>query len=344
MNKPKLYFFVGLSGSGKSTIAKILKRTVSNNIEIYSSDAIRKELYGDENIQDNPQKVFRILHKRIKTQLKEGKSAIYDATNLNMKRRMSFLEEIKNIDCEKICVIVNTPFEVCVSQNNKRERVVPYSVLKRQRESFQCPYYYEGWDNICITNIDEDLSSLEDILEASRLISHDNPHHTLSIGKHMDKAFEYCSHRAAALSIMANDRNIDEMKKEEYFKEAEQWSEIALAAKFHDIGKIYTKSFLNSKGELCKIAHYYQHQNVSAYTILSHLSYSSNINYISCCSEEVELEKENIAFWLKIVVLVQWHMEHYFRKDKAWDKFESLVGKELVELLDKLHEADKAAH
>ena len=37
-------------------------------------------------------------------------------------------------------------------------------------------------------------------------------------------------------------------------------------------------------------------------------------------------------------------MEHYFRKDKAWDKFESLVGKELVELLDKLHEADKAAH
>ena len=77
---PFLFFLVGISGSGKSTIAQ--EYAEKFNAEVFSSDKIRFELYGDESIQDNPQKVFQILHKRIKTALKQGKNAIYDATNL----------------------------------------------------------------------------------------------------------------------------------------------------------------------------------------------------------------------------------------------------------------------
>ena len=56
---------IGLPGSGKSTIAqKIKDEVISLNkveVEIVSSDAIRKELYGNEEIQGDPQKVFTLM-------------------------------------------------------------------------------------------------------------------------------------------------------------------------------------------------------------------------------------------------------------------------------------------
>lgn len=45
MNKPILYVMVGLSGSGKSSIAKEIVK-ISENTIIVSSDAIREELTG----------------------------------------------------------------------------------------------------------------------------------------------------------------------------------------------------------------------------------------------------------------------------------------------------------
>lgn len=336
---PDLYFMVGISGSGKSTIAEEFSKTF--NAEIFSSDTIRFELYGDENIQDNPQKVFQILHKRLKEALKKGKSVIYDATNLSMKRRVAFLKEIDSFNVrEKICIIVNTPFEECISRNEMRKRKVPYSVLKKQRVSFQCPYYYEGWDRIIISNYNmKNFGNLESTLNHLMEVPHDNPNHSFTIGEHMKRAERYCTEKAAHLTILANDKNEDEDIKEALLREADQWCNITFAAKYHDIGKEACKSFVNKKGEITKTAHYYGHQNVSAYMVLSHLSYSSYLYGDAALDEE-----DKIDFWLKTVVLIQWHMEHYIRTGESLIKFKNLIGKEMVELLDKLHEADKAAH
>ena len=77
---------VGLPGSGKSTISNEL------NGEVFSSDALRKELWGDENTQGDNTLLFNELHKRIEKGLKEGKNCIYDATNINAKKRIQFLQ------------------------------------------------------------------------------------------------------------------------------------------------------------------------------------------------------------------------------------------------------------
>ena len=77
--KPILSMLVGLPGSGKSTYSKTQKDFV-----IHSSDALREELYGDENCQDNNTDLFAILHSRIKTDLIDGKNVIYDATNIRL--------------------------------------------------------------------------------------------------------------------------------------------------------------------------------------------------------------------------------------------------------------------
>ena len=56
---PQMIMMVGLPASGKSTKAQELAKEY--NATIFSSDALRKELYGDENIQGDNTKLFNTL-------------------------------------------------------------------------------------------------------------------------------------------------------------------------------------------------------------------------------------------------------------------------------------------
>ena len=73
----KFIMLVGLPGSGKSTFAKNL------GYNIFSSDELRKELWGDESKQGNNTELFTELHRRIKKALKNAnffkKPVIYNS-------------------------------------------------------------------------------------------------------------------------------------------------------------------------------------------------------------------------------------------------------------------------
>ena len=131
---------IGLPCSGKSTISKELVEKY--NATIFSSDELRIEMFGDVNDQEHNQELFVELHKRIKDCLNNGKSAIYDACNINYKRRMAFLAELKNIPCEKICFVMATTYEECIRRNSERERKVPEHVITRMYHNFNIPYIY----------------------------------------------------------------------------------------------------------------------------------------------------------------------------------------------------------
>lgn len=339
--KAKLFMMVGISGSGKSYVAELYKTL--KNATIFSSDAIRKEIYGDENIQDNPEKVFNILHKRIKNNLQNGNNSIYDATNLSMKRRKAFLESLKNIDCEKICIIVATPFEKCVKQDLNRSRTVGEKVIKRQREQFQCPYFYEGWDQIIISNPNsEDILYLDNLVQELRKINHDNPHHDYTIGKHMLVAEEYCVQRAVFAQNRALDKDITDEDINFYSKERDNWLLCANVAKYHDIGKKATKIFQNAKGEVTDIAHYYGHQNVSSYEIISHMGGG----IVNIPLNKTYEQYDFIQRWLVTAMLAGWHMEPFFRpKDsKSWKKFSNVIGEDFADLILRIHKADLNSH
>ena len=93
--KTNFVMLIGIPGSGKSTWAK----TMTKDHVVHSSDAIREELYGSYDVQDNPAKVFDLMQKRTVADLKAGNNVIYDATNLFSKRRMGLLTALKNINC-----------------------------------------------------------------------------------------------------------------------------------------------------------------------------------------------------------------------------------------------------
>lgn len=107
----KFFMCIGLPASGKSEQTK--KLAVEYDAEVFSSDSLREEMFGDVNHQADNDTLFKELHKRIRECLTSGKSAIYDATNISYKRRMEFLKSLNKIPCEKIAVLMATPYEVC---------------------------------------------------------------------------------------------------------------------------------------------------------------------------------------------------------------------------------------
>jgi len=303
--KNKMYMMIGLPASGKSTIAKQISE--SEGAIIVSSDEIRKEM-GDENDQTNNEKVFKEVEKRLKEYLSQGKDVIFDATNINYKRRRDWLNRFNKFDIEKIAVLVATTYEECLERNDKRKRRVPEGVIERMYFNFYVPQYYEGFDDIqikynsnyCLTENDFRIHD----------IPQDNPHHTLTVHSHCDRA----SKIIVLLLEGLGEKLIDNIS-------------LQLAAAWHDIGKLKTKTFVNTKGETTEIAHFYNHEKVGAYDVL----FVNN----------APIKPVNI---LEVVKLIQWHMLlHLDLSEKTKNKYKNMLGEETWRDLEILHKADLEA-
>lgn len=317
MNRPRLIMMIGLPGSGKSYRAKILAEEYDANV--HSSDSIREELSGDIDNQDINDLVFRTLHNRIKEDLQNGKNCIYDATNISYKKRMAFLQELQSIPCEKICILMATPYKECLKNNSNRDRVVPEEVIERMYKNFNIPFFYEGWNQITVEYGKEEYHGYygypTSLMELTMSFDQNNKHHTLSLGEHL---------RNTAHNLPC------------YHNEGFDIYEYALiiAAILHDGGKIFTKDFRNGKGEPTEDAHYFNHHNVGAYDSLFYNDKAIGTN--------------DSWVWLYISVLIMWHMQPYFwekdNNERQHNKYRKLWGEKLHSDIMKLHEADKKAH
>jgi predicted kinase len=241
MERPKLIILCGIPGSGKTYYAERYVKTNPDTIHL-SSDAIRKELWGDEATQGDNNQVFSLMQSRAIEALNNGQSVVYDATSITRKDRsyiISLCPKFVHIECH----VIWAPIETCIERDAVRERTVGKEVIDRMLKRFQPPYYDEDIDEIkVIWNTNKDFNPhayVTNLINASN-IPHDNPHHTLNIKEHCDEAYRYAINNLFP-------------------------SYLIMAAKYHDIGKPYVKAFVDGRGNLSEHAHYYQHQCISSW-------------------------------------------------------------------------------
>lgn len=304
------YMMVGLPGSGKSTKAEQIKNEFG--AQVFSSDALRKEKFGDEKVQRDANEIFKELLNRCAASLNNCHTTVLDATNLSYKKRVEFLKELdRKVDkaFSKICILIATPYEICCERNRSRERVVPDEAMKRMYRSFYTPSYFEGWNDIQII-YPNDMDKIEDLTNkyfASVVnFPQDNPHHKYPLYDHLFEARKYI------------ENHYNYLPKKELLR-------LIIAANYHDIGKPATKFFKSNDS----VAHYYNHENVGAYMVLFLFRASSveSVLYISS--------------------LICYHMMPYIfekSKEETVERYKSLWGEEFYNDIMRLHEADVAAH
>ncbi len=150
----ELIFMVGISGSGKSTIAK--KFATLFNYEYVSSDDKRKEWYGDEEDQSHNFELFCRLEHLVANLLNDGKSVVLDATNISRKSRKRFVKLAQLPDVHLSAIVVHTPIEIAKARNASRERSVPDYVIERQFNALQIPNEAEGFRTVFHINNETD--------------------------------------------------------------------------------------------------------------------------------------------------------------------------------------------
>lgn len=300
---PMFIMLCGLPASGKSTYAEDIKNKYGN-VVICSSDAIREELTGDINNQDLNEEVFKVLHRRIKDNLKAGNNVIYDACNISSRRRKHFVQtELKGIKCTKICFVFATDYEFCLKNNLKRDRQVPEEVIKRMYMNWETPYYFEGWEQIHVhrhTNMIDGL--MEHRLQKTVDFNQHNSHHRFTLWEHMIRAWKYIKNDDTEVSF----ENAD----------------LRWAALYHDCGKVFTQVFHNAKGEPTEEAHYYNHENVGAYDCL-------------CDYSKTLLTSVLINLHMK---------PYTWKLEKTKQKYKKLWGEQLYNMIMLLHKADVDSH
>lgn len=240
------YMLCGLPGSGKSYWAREKAKPYD---VIVSSDSIREELYGDASIQEDPSRVFNFMFQRTCAALKAGHTAFYDATNINIKRRINLLKSLRKLipDLYCICVIVATPIDVCHERNSERKRIVPSYVIDRMLRQFEVPCKAEGWDEILVHynyapdyDIDYYRHAYAQLVEEYG--EQGNSHHTLTLKEHCHA----CGDSARLGSFN---------------------SDIVRAAYLHDYGKVWTA--IRWEKDNYQEFHYPNHANVGAYMALT---------------------------------------------------------------------------
>ena len=321
---------IGLPGSGKDTYINNFDK---NQYVVISSDQIRKDLnYKAGEVKD----VFDICREQIRYHLTLGKNIIFNATNINRKHRMNLLDYLHGTfnNISYSAYVVTTPIKVCKERNSKREGFdkVPEEVIDKMLRAFQIPMEKEGFDFIGYV-----MPGFQEYCEKDSLqlkpqyqsidfnaldnFDQENIHHSLTLGQHMAKAQDYV------------EQHLDDL----YLKKTGYQAEVLkMAAYYHDIGKVLTKDYHDSRGNKTEHAHYYGHENAGAYFMLSEGYFLWGPEYGN-------------DFIIKVATFINFHMRvgytwKQYPEGKCAKREKKLFSDLDLKYLELLREADNYAH
>lgn len=125
----KVIFVRGIQGSGKSTWAKQwVEEDPKKRVRISWDDL--RNMYGKYWVPTRESLVSKGSYEIFKEALKEGYDVVVDNMNLSEKSTSQFKEIAKKFNCQIEFVDFNTPLEVCIERDSKRENPIGEAVIR----------------------------------------------------------------------------------------------------------------------------------------------------------------------------------------------------------------------
>lgn len=216
----------------------------------------------------------------------------------------------------KVCIITVASPSECVYRDF-RNSSSSYSSAERIdaiERRFDPPVYDEGWDEIIFLR-DDSCKRLSRFYADYDYVhfNQDNPNHFRTLGGHMSACSNYVR-----------------------YKSAEPDTRLYVAALFHDIGKIKTKTKVDKDGYLLNKSIYYDHHHVGAYEFMCYAMYEPKIyktfSPMDLCDILNLINDHMVPF-----------MEHWDTDPSAEKKFVKARGQWYADRIKLLHEADIAS-
>lgn len=160
------HFLIGVPGSGKSTLASQWCQQDPSLI-VVSTDAIRAELFGDEENQGDWHLVELEVLNRVKQAIASGRGVIYDATNVKRAWRMDALQKFALVGADTwMAWHLKTPLPECYRRNQKRQRQVDEQIIASYAKLLNqfAPIEAEGFSKVTkvpIVNDKYDFSAIQ---------------------------------------------------------------------------------------------------------------------------------------------------------------------------------------
>lgn len=139
----------GFPAAGKTTFAKHFLQEHDDFVGI-GADAVRQALYGSEDRYGDSKEIYAELVRQMTDALRDGKSVLYDGTNLKRQDRIDFLTALYPLlgPVHQEIIQLPTNMEVCVERHLRRDRDIPLDKLLPYFAINEEPTKDEGWDQI----------------------------------------------------------------------------------------------------------------------------------------------------------------------------------------------------
>lgn len=158
-----LYVFVGLPGSGKSTIRQKYEQ-ILGDVFVYSTDdyiearASEQGKTYDEVFQTEISHAQKVMETRLDDAIRNGKNVLWDQTNLGLKKRRVILHRFRNSYYYTFCIAIVPPQtddewkELNRRLNNRHGKTIPDPILTSMANNYISPTRHEGFNEIFFYN------------------------------------------------------------------------------------------------------------------------------------------------------------------------------------------------
>lgn len=136
-----LIVLCGIPGSGKTTLSNRIAEFY--NASIYHYDEWRYNMKY-QSLEAVRNKMYANIHLDLSHEI----DVVVDDLHLKKEDRLKLLLSIKDIQCNKILIILNTPIDICILRNHNREARILDSLIYFSEKQFEIPALNEGWDSI----------------------------------------------------------------------------------------------------------------------------------------------------------------------------------------------------